>query len=86
MSFSSMEPTEWHSVPVSCGRGARNFDVAGRIIGPDNIEPVFAKVAQDRADAVVRGTGTMLFIERARVGASALKHRLPVISYVRFWG
>jgi putative tryptophan/tyrosine transport system substrate-binding protein len=50
--------------------------------GPDDIEPVFAKIAQDHADAVVRGTGTMLFVERARVGASALKHRLPVVSYV----
>jgi putative tryptophan/tyrosine transport system substrate-binding protein len=39
------------------------------ILKPDDIEPVFAKMAQDRADGVIRGTGTMLFIERARVGA-----------------
>jgi len=49
---------------------------------PDDIEPVFAKIAQDRADGVVRGTGSMLFPQRARVGASALKHRLPVITYI----
>jgi ABC-type uncharacterized transport system substrate-binding protein len=48
---------------------------------PDDIEPVFAKIAQDRADGVVRGAGSMLFPQRARVGASALKHRLPVITY-----
>jgi putative ABC transport system substrate-binding protein len=50
--------------------------------GPDDIEPAFAKMARDRADGVVRATGTMLFNERARVGASALKYRLPVITYV----
>jgi putative tryptophan/tyrosine transport system substrate-binding protein len=49
---------------------------------PDDIEPVFAKMAQDRADGVVRAVGTMLFNERARVGASALKYRLPMITYV----
>jgi len=49
---------------------------------PDDIEQVFAKMAQDRADGVIRGTGTMLFNERARVGASSLKHRLPVMTYV----
>jgi putative tryptophan/tyrosine transport system substrate-binding protein len=49
---------------------------------PDDIEPMFAKMARDRADGVIRGTGTMLFNERARVGASSLKHRLPVITYV----
>jgi putative ABC transport system substrate-binding protein len=37
------------------------------IMAPDQIEPVFAKIAQDRADAVVRGSGTMLFNERARM-------------------
>jgi ABC-type uncharacterized transport system substrate-binding protein len=49
---------------------------------PDDIEPMFAKMAQDRGDGVVRGTGTMLFNERARVGAASLKHRLPVMTYV----
>jgi putative tryptophan/tyrosine transport system substrate-binding protein len=49
---------------------------------PDDIEPVFAKIAQDRADGVVRGTGSMLFPQRARIGASSLKHRLPVVTYI----
>jgi putative tryptophan/tyrosine transport system substrate-binding protein len=51
------------------------------ILTPDDIEPAFAKIAQDRADGVVRGIGSMLFPHRARMGASAVEHRLPVISY-----
>jgi putative ABC transport system substrate-binding protein len=42
------------------------------ISAPDEIEPVFSKIAQDRADAVIRVSGSMLFNERARVGAAAL--------------
>jgi putative tryptophan/tyrosine transport system substrate-binding protein len=41
------------------------------------IEPVFSKIAQDHADAVMRVTGPMLFNERARVGAAVTAHRLP---------
>jgi putative tryptophan/tyrosine transport system substrate-binding protein len=52
------------------------------ILAPDDIEPAFAKIAEDRADGVVRGPGSALFNWRARVGASALKHRLPVMTYV----
>jgi putative tryptophan/tyrosine transport system substrate-binding protein len=47
------------------------------ITAPDQIEPVFSKIAQDGADAVMRVTGPMLFNERARVGAAVLAHRLP---------
>jgi ABC-type uncharacterized transport system substrate-binding protein len=49
---------------------------------PDDIEPVFAKIAQDRADGIVRGAGSMLFNERARIGASAIARRLPVITFI----
>jgi putative ABC transport system substrate-binding protein len=52
------------------------------ISAPDDIEPEFAKIAEDRADAVLRGPGSMLFNERARTGTSALKHRLPVMTYI----
>ena len=52
------------------------------ISAPDEIEPVFSKIAQDRADAVMRVPGTFLFNERARVGAAALAHRLPIMTYV----
>lgn len=49
---------------------------------PDDIEPAFAKIAQDRADGVVRGIGSMLFPQRTLMGAAALKHRLPVMTYI----
>jgi putative tryptophan/tyrosine transport system substrate-binding protein len=48
----------------------------------DEIEPVFSKIAQDRADAVMRVIGSILFKERARVGAAALAHRLPIMTYI----
>jgi hypothetical protein len=46
---------------------------------PDEIEPAFDKISQDHADGIVRGTGSMLTVERARLGALSLKHRLPVM-------
>jgi putative tryptophan/tyrosine transport system substrate-binding protein len=52
------------------------------ISAPDEIEPVFSKIAQDRADAVMRVSGSLLFNERARVGAAALAHRLPIMTYI----
>ena len=52
------------------------------ILAPDDVGTAFAKITEDRADGVVRGPGSALFNWRARVGASALKHRLPVMTYV----
>jgi putative tryptophan/tyrosine transport system substrate-binding protein len=52
------------------------------ITTPDQIESVVSKIAQDRADAVVREGGAMLFNERARVGAALLAHRLPGVTFV----
>ena len=46
---------------------------------PDDVEPVFSKIAQDRADGVVFGAGGLLFVQRARIGAAALAHRLPAM-------
>jgi putative tryptophan/tyrosine transport system substrate-binding protein len=51
------------------------------ILAPDAIEPAFAEAQSDRVDGVVV-TGSMLFNERARVGASALAHGMPAISNV----
>jgi putative tryptophan/tyrosine transport system substrate-binding protein len=48
---------------------------------PAAIEPAFAQAESDHVDGVVV-TGAMLFNERARVGASALAHRMPTISFV----
>jgi len=55
---------------------------SAEISAPDEIEPVFFKIAQDRADAVMRVSGSMLFNERARVGAAALAHRLAGMTYI----
>lgn len=49
---------------------------------PDDIEPAFSKIAQDRADGVILGAGSMLFNERARIGSSALAHMLPALSFI----
>jgi putative ABC transport system substrate-binding protein len=42
---------------------------------------MFAKLADDH-DGIVRGPGSAQFNWRARIGASALQHRLPVMTYV----
>jgi putative tryptophan/tyrosine transport system substrate-binding protein len=52
------------------------------ILKPDDIEPVFDKIAQDHADGVVFGTGSMMFNERARIGAAITAHRLPALGYI----
>jgi putative tryptophan/tyrosine transport system substrate-binding protein len=51
------------------------------ILRVDDIEPAFAKMAEDGMDGVLRAPGSALFNWRALVGAAALKHRLPVMSY-----
>ena len=52
------------------------------VASPEDFEPVFARIVQDRADGVVLGTGSSIFNCRARIGASALGHELPTISYI----
>jgi putative tryptophan/tyrosine transport system substrate-binding protein len=53
------------------------------IAGPEGVEPVFAKIAQDHADGVVRGTsGGLFFNLRARIGAAAMAHKLPLMTYI----
>jgi putative ABC transport system substrate-binding protein len=48
---------------------------------PDAIEPTFAEARSNHIEGVVVA-GSMLFNERARVGASALAHRMPAISAI----
>jgi putative tryptophan/tyrosine transport system substrate-binding protein len=48
---------------------------------PDDIEPAFAQAKSENVDGVVV-QGGMLFNERARVGASALAHRMPTFAFV----
>ena len=52
------------------------------IAAPTDVEPVFAKIAQDGADGVVVGTGSLLFNLRAPIGASVMGHRLPALAHV----
>ncbi len=52
------------------------------ISGPDDVEPVFAKIVADRADGFALTLGSLLFNLRARIGASALTHRLPGICLI----
>jgi putative ABC transport system substrate-binding protein len=58
----------------SLGLSFRSVEISG----PDAIEPAFAQAQIDHVDAVVVA-GSMLFNERARVGASALAHGMPAI-------
>jgi putative ABC transport system substrate-binding protein len=44
---------------------------------PTAIEPAFLEIVRDGFDGVVVGPGSMLFNERARLGSSALAHKLP---------
>jgi hypothetical protein len=54
---------------------------AAEISVPNDIEPVFAKIAQERADGVVRAIGSMLFVHRARMGTAAIAQRLPLLTF-----
>jgi putative tryptophan/tyrosine transport system substrate-binding protein len=52
------------------------------IAGPEDVEPAFAKIAQGHADGVVLGTGSVMWNMRERIGASAIVHKLPAVTYV----
>jgi len=52
------------------------------ISGPDDVEPVFAKMVADRADGFALTLGSLLFNLRASIGASALAHHLPGICFI----
>jgi len=49
---------------------------------PEDIEPEFSKIAQVGANGIVVGTGGLLFVQRARIGASALNHKIPVMAHI----
>jgi putative ABC transport system substrate-binding protein len=53
-----------------------------KLTAADDIEPMFAKIAEDRTNGVVWGPGGLLFVERARISAAALAHKLPTISHI----
>jgi putative ABC transport system substrate-binding protein len=49
---------------------------------PEDIEPAFSKIAQDGANGIIFGAGGILFVQRVRIGASALAHKIPVMVHI----
>jgi putative tryptophan/tyrosine transport system substrate-binding protein len=70
---------------ASYEKAARDLGISlwpAEIAGPDDVEPVFAKMVTDRADGFALTLGPLLFNLRARIGASALAHHLPGICFI----
>ena len=49
---------------------------------PDDLEPAFSKIAQAGASGIIFGAGGVLFVQRDRIGALALAHKLPVMAHI----
>jgi putative ABC transport system substrate-binding protein len=49
---------------------------------PEEIEPTFAKMVQDGINGIAIGPTGLLFNQRARLGAAALRYKLPAMSHV----
>jgi putative ABC transport system substrate-binding protein len=52
------------------------------LTGPEDVEPAFSKIGQEHADDLVLGTGSAMWNMRERIGASAIAHKLPAVTYV----
>jgi putative ABC transport system substrate-binding protein len=66
------------------GNAAKGLGLSLRVVeitSPDDIEPAFSMIAQDGFEAAMV-VGAMMFNERARVGAAALKHKIPTLAIV----
>jgi putative ABC transport system substrate-binding protein len=67
----------WQAAAEALGLTLWHVEIAG----PEDVEPAFAQIAQDHAVGVVMGpSGGSLFALRTRIGASALAHKLPVVT------
>lgn len=73
--FRERQIKAYHAAGEALGLSSWSAEIAM----PDDIEPVFSKIAQDRADGVIFGPGGLLFVQRARIGVAALAHRLPAM-------
>jgi putative ABC transport system substrate-binding protein len=49
---------------------------------PEDIEPAFSKIVQDNADGIIVGAGGLLFVQRERIGASAIAHKIPATAHI----
>jgi putative ABC transport system substrate-binding protein len=69
------------SASVNAAKALGLFVRSVEVPTPDAVEPAFSTIAQDGFDGAVV-IGSMMFNERARVGASALAHRMPTLTTV----
>jgi putative ABC transport system substrate-binding protein len=77
------DPIAARIVPAS-HNAAKGLGLSLRVVeitSPDEIEPAFSTIAHDGFEAALV-VGAMMFNERARVGAAALKHRMPALAVV----
>jgi putative ABC transport system substrate-binding protein len=71
-------------VTLAHEKAARDLGASFRaieIVQPDAIEQAFAELEREGVQAAVVN-GSMLFNERARLGASALAHKIPTLSAI----
>ena len=81
-----VDPRDPYTSQFSAGyeKAAKDLGITTQIVEvttPDQIEQAFAAIARDGFDGVTLA-GSMLFNERVRVGASALKHKMPTMTVV----
>jgi putative ABC transport system substrate-binding protein len=51
---------------------------SAEVSSPAEIDQALAKIAADNIDGIIIGPGSMMFNERARIGAFALKQKIPM--------
>ena len=77
----------WHPLALEGVEAtARSRRIQVRVVAvqrADEIEPAFAAMIKDRADAVLVLADPMTVFHRARIADLALKHRLPAMGSVR---
>ena len=81
------------SDPSTPGTDLRGTEAAARALGvqlqvwkvrsDDELDRVFAAIAQARAAGIIILPGTALFAYRARIAQLAVKHRLPTSAFTR---
>jgi putative ABC transport system substrate-binding protein len=69
------------SASVNAAKALGLFVRSVEVPTPDAVEPAFSTIAQDGFDGAVV-IGSMMFNERARVGSSALAHKMPTLTTV----